>query len=341
MTDLLVPAGEAVAEVPSPRRGGGTARYLLTKLGGAIISLFMVVVLGFILFRVMPGDPVKTMTRGHPVTNEQLAILEHRYGLDKPKIAQFWDYLVKLLHGDFGDSYQYSRPVGDMIMEKLWPTVLLVGTGTILAVALGLWLGTRAAWRRNSAFDKASTGIALAFWSMPTFWLGMILLTAAGGVFPSGGMVYADTPPDFFSQALDILHHLVLPVITLVAVVYAQYQLVMRSSLLEEMDADYLTTARAKGLRDDLVRRRHAVPNALLPTVTLVFLHLGMVVAGAITVEAVFSWPGLGQMTYDAIGVPDLPVLQGTFIVLAAAVLVMNFIADVLYRFLDPRVRAV
>jgi peptide/nickel transport system permease protein len=131
-----------------------------------------------------------------------------------------------------------------------------------------------------------------------------------------------------------------LPVITLVAVTYAQYQLVMRSSLIEESHADYLTTARAKGLRDDLVRRRHAVPNALLPTVTLVFLHLGMVIAGAISVETVFSWPGLGRLTYDALTKNDLPLLQGTFIVLAGAVIFMNTLADLLYRVLDPRVRA-
>jgi peptide/nickel transport system permease protein len=340
VTDLLAPVPETIAEVPPPRRRGGTVRYVLAKLGGALFSLLMVVVLGFVLFRVLPGDPVKTMTRGRPVGNQQIAELEARFGLNKPKWQQFLDYLSGLLHGDLGVSYKYNQPVSRLILDALGPTVLLVGTATVLAVALGLWLGTRAAWRRDSRFDKVSTGVALTFWSMPTFWLGLLLLAAGGGVFPSGGITYPDTPPDFVSQTVDTLHHLVLPVVTLVAVVYAQYQLVMRSSLLEEMNADYLTTARAKGLREDLVRRRHAVPNALLPTVTLVFLHLGMVVAGAITVEAVFSWPGLGRLTYEAISVPDLPLLQGTFLVLAAAVLVMNVVADLLYRVLDPRVRA-
>ena len=141
-------------------------------------------------------------------------------------------------------------------------------------------------------------------------------------------------------NVLDVAHHLVLPSLTMVAVVYAQYLVVMRSSLLEEMGADYLTTARAKGLREDLVRRRHAVPNALLPTITLIFLHLGLIVAGAITVETVYSWPGLGLLMYEALRVPDLPLLQGTFIVLAGSVIVMNVVADVLYRLVDPRVRA-
>jgi peptide/nickel transport system permease protein len=313
---------------------------VLTKIGGGLISLGLVIVLGFLLFRVLPGDVVQTMTRGRPASPEMIAELKTRLGLDKSLMGQFGDYLWKLLHGDLGQSYVFNVPVAQKIGERLWPTLLLVGVATIIAVALGLWLGTRSAWRRGSRFDRISTGVALALWSTPTFWLGMLLLAATSGLFPTAGLVYSDTPPDFFSQAVDIAHHMVLPTVTLVAVIYAQYQLVMRSSLLEEMGADYLTTARAKGLREDLVRRRHAVPNALLPTVTLVFLHLGFVIAGAVTTETVFSWPGLGLLTYDALRVRDLPLLQGTFIVLAGAVITMNVIADVLYRVLDPRVRA-
>ncbi|MPZ80618.1 MAG: ABC transporter permease subunit [Actinophytocola sp.] len=340
MSDILTPTEEALAEAPPPTRGGGAVRYVLTKIGGGLVSLALVIVLGFLLFRVLPGDVVQTMTRGRPASPEMIAELEDRLGLNKSLLAQFGDYLWKLLHGDLGQSYIFNVPVSQKIGERLWPTLLLVGVATIIAVALGLWLGTRSAWQRGSRFDRISTGIALTLWSTPTFWLGMLLLAATSGLFPTAGLVFSDTPPDFFSQAVDIAHHMVLPTITLVAVIYAQYQLVMRSSLLEEMGADYLTTARAKGLREDLVRRRHAVPNALLPTVTLVFLHLGFVIAGAVTVETVFSWPGLGLLTYDALRVRDLPLLQGTFIVLAGAVIAMNVLADVLYRVLDPRVRA-
>jgi peptide/nickel transport system permease protein len=340
VSDILIPTEDALAEAPPPTRGGGAVRYVLTKIGGGLISLGLVIVLGFLLFRVLPGDVVQTMTRGRPASPEMIAELKTRLGLDKSLMGQFGDYLWKLLHGDLGQSYVFNVPVAQKIGERLWPTLLLVGVATIIAVALGLWLGTRSAWRRGSRFDRISTGVALALWSTPTFWLGMLLLAATSGLFPTAGLVYSDTPPDFFSQAVDIAHHMVLPTVTLVAVIYAQYQLVMRSSLLEEMGADYLTTARAKGLREDLVRRRHAVPNALLPTVTLVFLHLGFVIAGAVTTETVFSWPGLGLLTYDALRVRDLPLLQGTFIVLAGAVITMNVIADVLYRVLDPRVRA-
>ncbi|GAA3356873.1 ABC transporter permease [Saccharopolyspora gregorii] len=344
MADLTVEAGDQAAR---GRAGGGWPGYLARKLGGGLVSVFLVAVLGFFLFRVLPGDPVRTMTRGAPVSAEQLEQLRQRLGLDQPLWKQFVDYLGALVRGDLGTSYTYSRPVAELIGERFGPTVLLVGTATVLAVALGLWMGTRAAWRHGSAFDKASTSVALTLWSVPTFWLGLIVLMVLGvgvgpipGLFPVGGMVSPDTPPVLISQVLDVARHLVLPALTMVAVIYAQYLMVMRSSLLEEMGADYLTTARAKGLREDLVRRRHAVPNALLPTVTLIFLHLGLVVGGAITVETVYSWPGLGLLTFEALRVPDLPLLQGTFIVLAGSVIVMNVVADLLYRVLDPRVRA-
>nr|WP_263254299.1 ABC transporter permease [Saccharopolyspora rosea] len=329
------------------RRPRGLGRYLAGKLGGGVVSLFGVAVLGFFLFRVLPGDPARAMTRGAPVSPEQLAALRARLGLDQPLWKQFLDFLGALVRGDFGTSYTYSRPVTDLVAERIGPTLLLVGTATVLAMVLGMWSGARAAWRHGGAFDKASTSVALTLWSVPTFWLGLIALMVFGvgvgpipGLFPVGGISSPDVPPGVLPHVLDVAHHLVLPALTMVAVIYAEYVMVMRSSLLEEMGADYLTTARAKGLREDLVRRRHAVPNAMLPTVTLIFMRLGMVVAGAITVETVFSWPGLGLLTYEALRVPDLPLLQGTFIVLAGSVIVMNVLADMCYRLLDPRVRA-
>ncbi|AUS82019.1 ABC transporter permease [Actinoalloteichus sp. AHMU CJ021] len=337
---------EEAGEEQRPARGG-LARYLASKLAGALTSLLLVVLLGFFLFRMLPGDPVQTMTAGREVTAEQIAELRERLGLSDPLWRQFLDYLGGLLQGDFGDSFRYGRPVGDIILERLGPTILLAGTATVLAILLGLWLGVRSAWRHGSRFDRTATGVALTLWSVPTFWLGLIVLMvfAVGvgplpGLFPTGGIRSIDPPPGLLPQVLDVAHHLVLPCLTMVAVIFAQYQMVMRSSLLEEMGSDYLTTARAKGLREDLVRRRHAVPNALLPSVTLIFLHLGLVVSGAIMVETVFSWPGLGYLMVNALEYPDLPLMQGTFIVLAGTVIVMNVLADVVYRFLDPRVRA-
>ena len=324
------------------RVGSSFGQFAARKVGGAVVSMVMVVLLGFFAFRILPGDPVRTMTRGRVMSAEQLAAMKHQLGLDKSVLQQFWIYLKDLPQGKLGTSYVYKRPVSDLIMDHLGPTLLLTSIAAFVAIVLGLWVGQKAAWARGSWFDRTHTATALILWSVPTFWLGLILLLVFAGwlqILPPGGYDSGDGSTGL-AHVLDVAQHLVLPVITMVAVTYAQYLLVMRASLIEEMDAPYLVTARAKGLREDLVRRRHAVPNALLPTVTLVFLHLGGLIAGAVTTETVFSWPGLGWLTYSALDGPDLPLLQGTFVVFSAIVILMNLIADLIYRFLDPRVRA-
>ncbi|MEU6771228.1 ABC transporter permease [Streptomyces sp. NPDC046759] len=337
-----MPVPDGVTERKGP--GGSTyLRYVAVKAGGAVVSLLAVLVTGFFLFRLIPGDPVKTMTGGRPVSAQQLAEYRREFGLDLPLWEQFTDYCGKALSGDLGTSYQFRTPVIDKITEALPNTLLLTGTAFVLYTALGLVLGTRAAWRRGRFADRFHTGLALTLYSVPSFWLGLLLIivfaVGAGpvpGLFPTGGMESGGEHG--LAYAVDVAHHLVLPVITLVAVEYGQTLLVARSALLEEMDSDYLTTARAKGLRDDLVRRRHAVPNALLPTVTLLFVNLGRTVAGVILVETVFSWPGLGGLFYQALSVPDLPLVQGLFLFFASAVIVMNTLADLVYPLLDPRV---
>jgi peptide/nickel transport system permease protein len=344
MTEALVEQDVAAADADRDVKGSASFwKYAGRKVGGACVSLLMVVVLGFFAFRVLPGDPVRSMTRGRIMSPEQLATLKRQFGLDQPLLTQFWIYLRDLPRGELGTSYVYRRPVSELIAEHVGATLLLTGVALVVAVSLGLWIGQRAAWQRGTWFDRVNTGTALVLWSVPTFWLGLILLLVFGGTLhwlPTGGLKTAGTTATGLPLVLDVARHLVMPVVTLVAVTYAQYLLVMRASLLEEMHADYLVTARAKGLREDLVRRRHAVPNALLPTVTLVFLHVGTLIAGAVTTEAVFSWPGLGYLTYAALSGPDLPLLQGTFVVFSGIVIVMNLLADLVYRFLDPRVRS-
>ncbi|WP_217250886.1 ABC transporter permease [Streptomyces sp. AC602_WCS936] len=338
-----------------PAGGGDTAgrpsrtrraypRYVAGKLAGAVVSLFAVLVTSFFLFRMIPGDPVKFMTGGRPVSAEQIAAYRREFGLDLPLWQQFTEYCGKALTGDLGTSYQFRAPVVDKITEALPNTLLLTGTAFVLYTALGAFLGTRSAWRHGRLGDRLNTGLALTLYSVPSFWLGLLLIIVLSvgvdplpGLFPTGGME-SGGGEEGFAYVVDVAHHLVLPVVTLVAVEYGQTLLVTRSALLDEMGGDYLTTARAKGLRDDLVRRRHAVPNALLPTVTLVFVNLGRTVAGVILVETVFSWPGLGGLFYQALSVPDLPLVQGLFFVFAAAVILMNTLADLLYPLFDPRV---
>lgn len=326
----------------SRRRSRPFLRYLIAKVGGAALSLLMVVVLGFFAFQVLPGDPVRKIAQSRPMNADQIAALRHQYGLDQPLIGQLLSYVNNVFSGNFGESYVYGKPVSELIAQYFWPTILLTGTSAVIAIALGLWIGQKAAWKHGRLYDKVATGTSLLFWSVPTFWLALILLMVFGGDlhwFPTGGMVSPGIQPWSWAFVANVAWHLVLPVVTMVAVVYAQYVLVMRASLLEEMSAEYLLTARAKGLEEDKVRRRHAIPNALLPTVTLIFMHIAGLIAGAVTVETVFSWPGLGKLTFEALSGPDTPLLQGTFVVFSAIIIVMNLFADLAYRVLDPRVR--
>ncbi len=322
-------------------------RRLGAKLVGAVLSLAFVLVFNFFLFRVLPGDPAKNLTRNRLVPAEQVQVLRESFGLGKPLPQQFAGYVRDTLRGDLGISYKFRRPVSEVIAERIWPTVLLLGLSTLLSTAIGLWVGIRGAWRRGSLFDRLSLGASLALYAMPEFWLGILLLIAFGvgvgsfpGMFPTGGMNSPNTDLTSLDGVVDVARHLFLPCLTLTLAYIAEYALVMRSSLLDELGEEYLTTARAKGLRDALVLRRHAVPNALLPTTTLIFLNLGFVVSGAITIETVYSWPGLGLLSYEALRTPDYPLLQGVFLLFSAAVILANVIADLLYAYLDPRVRA-
>lgn len=322
-------------------------RYLGRKLGGAVVSFAGLLVIGFVMFNLIPSNPVQSLTQGRRTSEAQMEHLRESLGLDRPAWQRFIDYVGDILHGDLGMSWQFQKPVSEMIGERLWPTVLLMGTAALISITLGLWLGVRSGWRHGSRLDKVASGVSLSLWSTPTFWLGLILLvTFSVGVgplpslFPANGMSDPTITDGGISHILDVARHLVLPALTMVLVVFAQYVTIMRSSIIDELGAPYLLTARAKGLRDSEVRRKHAVPNAMLPTVTVVFLQIGGIISGAITVEVVYSWPGLGYLTYQALKVPDIPLLQGTFILFSASVIVMNLIADILYRFLDPRVRA-
>jgi peptide/nickel transport system permease protein len=339
----------AVTEAPAlprPRRHS-LGRYALGKTAGAVGSLAFMLVVNFFLFRVLPGDPARTLGRGRFSTTEQLEEFNRTYGLDQPLPQQFLTFLQNTLTGDLGVSLRYRVPVSDLILDRLWPTLLLVGTSTVLAALLGIWLGVVGAWKRGGTFDKGTTGAALTLYSMPEWWLGLMLIAflAVGpgplpGLFPTGGLHSVDVDPSSLAGVLDVAWHLALPVLTLTLAYLADYSLIMRSSLLDEMGEDYLTTARAKGLRDVQVRNRHAVRNAMLPTATLVALNIGFVVTGAITVETVFSIPGLGLLGTEALAVPDYWVLQGTFLVASAAVIVANLFANLLYGVLDPRVRS-
>jgi peptide/nickel transport system permease protein len=301
-----------------------------------------VLVLNFFLFRIMPGDPARILTRLSRASPTIIENLREELGLDRPMIVQFFDYIGDTLTGELGISTSLSRPVSEIIGEGIWPTVLLLGVSTVAATLIGIALGIWGAWRRGTAADTTTLGFALVTYSMPEFWLGMLLIllfSVTLGIFPTSFMsTFGVQDAPLLTQALDTLDHLFLPALTLTLALLGEYALIMRSSIIEVMNEDYVTTARAKGMREALVLRRHIVPNALLPVVTLAAINLGFIVSGAITIETVFTWPGLGLLTYDAIVDKDFPMMQGLFLVFSAAIIVANLIADFFVGILDPRV---
>jgi peptide/nickel transport system permease protein len=319
-------------------------RYVLSKVGQALATLAFIVAFNFFLFRVMPGDPVRLLAKsqGLELSQQGQQELIQDLGLDKPLPAQFLDYLGDTLRGDLGTSFIYGEPVTTIFGRSLWPTVLLVGTATVFMTIIGLFMGIRGGWNRGSKGDVASMGVSLILYSMPEFWLGMMLLVLLAttlGVFPQGGFQSTQQGITGFDKVIDIINHMFLPALTLTLAYLGEYYLIMRSSLLEVLGEDYITTARAKGIRENKVLWRHAVRNALLPTVTLIALSFGFVIGGAVTVELVFSYPGLGLLTVEALDFQDYALLQGMFLFFSAAVIVANLLADILYSYLDPRVR--
>ena len=327
----------------------GTRRYILGKVLQALLTLAFVMVFNFFLFRVIPGDPAALLLRGTSAFNPQnIEQVTHDLGLDKPLPNQFLVYVQDTLTLNFGDSFFLKgQDVKEVISERIWPTILLVATSTIASAVLGLIIGIYGGWRHGSRFDVGSQGFTLFVYSMPEFWFGILVLMAfAGGIgpfpslFPAGGYSTPGADLTGLAHVTDILNHLALPWFVLTVAYLGQYALIMRNSLIDVMNDDFVMTARAKGVREQQILWRHVVPNALLPTFTVVLLSLGFIFGGAITLEYVFSYPGLGLLEVQAIDSKDFPLLQGLFLLFSAAVIIANLLADVLYSYLDPRVRA-
>jgi peptide/nickel transport system permease protein len=320
--------------------------YLARRLGSAAITILLIVFVNFLLFRAMPGSPERIILRGTPnVTKERLEAARERWGLNDPVFPdQFVDFLTATASGDLGFSFvARGQTVAEVLAQRIWPTIILFGLGEIIAIVIGLALGAYSGWRRGGPVDYIGNGASLILYSAPYFLIGMIMLLIFAttlGWFPSFGMLTAGATYDsLWDRLVDFLAHLALPLATVALGLIGAYAIVMRSSIIETSSDDYVTTARGMGLSSGRILRRHALPNAMLPTVTLVAINLGYVVAGAITVEVVFNWPGLGTLTVEALTARDYPVLQGVFLLLSVSVVLANLGADMIYGRLDPRVR--
>ncbi len=320
-----------------------SGRWLAGKAGAAMLTLIFVIIFNFFLFRVM-GDPTTQLARLPNSSPEEIEKLRADYGIDKPLSGQFLDYAGDTVRLDFGVSQRSREEVWDEIKAALPWTLLLVGTGTVLATLIGSWMGVIAATRRGKKTDDSLLGFSLLTYAAPEYWIGIILIlvfAVAAPILPAGQQVTPGVEfSSWISEALSVAEHMILPVTAMTLMLLGQYFLIMRSSMVDVLTEDFITVKRAIGLSHEQVIRRHAVPNALRPLVTLSAIQFGAVVGGAITIETVFSWPGLGELSFNAINDKDFPVLAGTFLVFSAGVILANLAADILYFFLDPRVQA-
>jgi peptide/nickel transport system permease protein len=317
--------------------------FVLRRLLHALFVLWAVVTLCFLMFRLMPGDP--TLNYIEPtMTEEARQSMLQSFGLDRPLHEQYVIYLINLLKGQLGDSFLQGRPVAGIVIEALPNTVVLTLIALILAYAFGVVAGAWLAWKRGTVAEGIAIPLVLTTRAAPEFWLGMLMLAVFAfglGWFPSGGAASAGA--EFGSEAArylsaDFLHHLVLPAATLAVYLQGLPLLLMRSTMLEVMGDEFVTMARMKGLSEWTIVIRHAARNALLPVATAFALGVGGSVGGNVVIETVFSWPGLGRTLVTAVQGADYPLAQGAFLLIAAVLVGMNLVADLLYSWLDPRV---
>lgn len=317
--------------------------YVVKRVLFAVMTVFVAVTLNFVLFRTLSGDAVSAL-RCRQCTQEFKEFQRRELGLDKSKWEQYRIYLGDLARGDLGRSLRTEQPVTTELWEPIKNTIPMVALGSIFAIVFGVATGVIAAWRRGTRTDKGALWGGLSFYSMPPQWLGLLMVLFVAGWFglPTSGIkdptlgILDD--PSGFEVVVDRLEHMILPALTLGLVLFGEYTLIVRSAMLETLGEDYVLTSKAKGLSNWATVWRHGLRNAMLPVITLVALSLGFIIGGSITIEYVFSYPGIGLAIVEAIDQRDYPILQAAFLMLTLSVIVFNLLADLLYFRLDPRV---
>ena len=309
-----------------------------------MLLIIAVLVLNFLLIHLAPGDPADVIAgEMGGATKEILDDIRKSYGLDQPLYVQLWVYISHALQGDLGQSFFYNSSVLDLILDRIGPTLLLVTTSLLFALVVGTGLGVIASHNPNGFLSHFVTIVSIVGYAAPIFWTGLMLVivfASAIPIFPISGMYDIRLEGGAFVKALDVAHHLVLPAFTLGIVYLAQYSRLTRASMLEILGADYIRTARAKGVSETKVFGKHALRNAILPIVTIAGLQFGSIISGAVLVETVFSWPGLGTLAFESILARDYPTILGILFFSAVLVIVANLLTDVIYRLVDPRVGA-
>lgn len=318
--------------------------HIVRQLANAIGLLFAVLILNFCLIHAAPGDPAMVIAgEMGGASADVIAALRLKYGLDKSLFEQLFTYMSKVVTGDFGYSYYFNEPVVSLILQRIPATLYLVIAALVMSVVIGTLLGVVSARKPNGLFSQGVTVIALAGYAAPVFWTGLMLLLLFGSVWPIlpvSGMIDVVRPKTGFAHVLDIIQHLILPSTTLALVFIAQYSRLARVNMIDALTADYVRTARAKGLPETIVIGKHALRNTLIPIVTVAGLQFGHLFAGAVLVETVFSWPGMGRLVFDSILRRDYPTLLAVLFFSAVLVMAANIVTDLVYRLIDPRIRS-
>ncbi|ADO44388.1 binding-protein-dependent transport systems inner membrane component (plasmid) [Ketogulonicigenium vulgare Y25] len=319
-------------------------KYMLSRLFYSLVVLWIVATILFFMFRLMPGTPLAAFIDNTTTKEQQDAIIA-QFGLDRSLFEQYLSFLANLAQGDLGQSFFHKRPVMDVVMEALPNTIILTMTGLVVAYIFGVLAGAYLAWKRGSVAEAIGIPITLATRAAPEFWLGMVLLAIFSfqlGWFPAGGansvgMTYDNQWQRVFSW--DFLRHLALPALTLAIYLQGLPLLLMRSNMIEILQEEFITMGKMKGLTPRTIVLNHAARNALLPVATAFALGVGGAIGGNVVVETIFSWPGIGRLLVNAVSASDYPLAQGAFLLITFVLIAMNFIADMTYHLLDPRIR--
>jgi peptide/nickel transport system permease protein len=321
----------------------GILRIVAERIAYGIGLLVAVLVLNFFLVRLAPGDPVQFLIGEMGGASEEfIRDIRLSYGLDRPLLEQLGIYLWRAAQGDLGRSFYYNSPVLDLFMSRVGPTILLIATATVVSLVAGTILGVLSSRKPEGWFSAIVTVFSLIGYAAPVFWTGLLLVILFASVlpiFPVQGMRNLALQGNGLIIALDIAHHLVLPALTLSIIYIAQYSRLARASMLEVLGSDYVRTARAKGVKETRVVFKHALRNAILPIITITGLHFGQLLSGAVLVETVFNWPGLGTLAYDSILRRDYPTILGLLFFAAIMVVVANVLTDLCYAWADPRIK--
>lgn len=318
-------------------------RYFTKRLLSTLFMLFFVITFNFVLFRLIPGDPLSMMSRQLVSDPEVRAAIMHSYGLDKPIMVQYFEYMKSMITFNFGTSFQYQQDVWLLLKDKIVNSLILGAASVPLGIAIGLGGGILAASKRGKMTDMVITSTTMVVYAIPSFWLAMIFLLIFGvrlGWIPFNGMVTAGMRhANSWEYFLDLMHHLITPALSYAIAIFGSYLMIMRGAMMDVYGEDYVQTARAKGLSERRVRNRHIVPNAMLPTSNMIVMSLAFMITGAFSIEVLFTWPGMGRLMVDSVTRRDYPVLQASNYLVALLVIGANFLLDILYTYIDPRVK--